>query len=77
MFKLVGDDVFHIDQIRCILRVDPAPGFKYEYSLSVDGKSYKQYREEQARAFRTWIATVDDVEYRVVLGKSELSLVQH
>ncbi|EDW32558.1 GL10380 [Drosophila persimilis] len=42
MFKLVGEDTFHIDQSRCIIRVDPAPGFKYEYSLYIDGKSHDQ-----------------------------------
>lgn len=92
MFKLVGDDVFYLEKIRCVLRVskineflinlpncarfnqvDPAPAFKYKYSLFVDGKPFEQFKQRQAKALRIWEATVGDHEYRVVLGKSSFS----
>lgn len=70
MFKLVGDDVFQLnDEVRCILRVNPAPGFKFEYVLYVDGKSYEQYKDRQAAVLKTWQLKIDDKEYRVVMGK--------
>ncbi|KAH8321314.1 hypothetical protein KR074_001395 [Drosophila pseudoananassae] len=79
MFKLVGEDTFHIDQIRCIIRVDPAPGFKYEYSLYIDGKSHEQYTEEMTRQYRLWLYSQDSVgetaqEYRIMLKLDTLSL---
>lgn len=74
MFKLVGEDTFEIDNIRCIIRVDPAPGFAYEYSLCVDGKPYEQYTEEKAKTFRTWVPMVGDQSYRVVLELESLNV---
>lgn len=80
MFKLVGEDTFHIDQTRCIIRVDPAPGFKYEYSLYIDGKSHELYTEEMTRQYRLWLYTGDSAEaeapqeYRIMLKLDTLSL---
>ncbi|XP_055908157.1 fas apoptotic inhibitory molecule 1 [Eupeodes corollae] len=74
MFKLVGEDSFKIDKARCIIRVDPAPGFKYQYSLYIDGQPYKQYTKELARTLRTWITVVDEVEYRIVLELDSLNI---
>ncbi|EDW74190.1 uncharacterized protein Dwil_GK21519 [Drosophila willistoni] len=74
MFKLVGEDTFHIDQARCIIRVDPAPGFKYEYTLHIDGKSHDQYTEEVTRQYRLWLSTCGDQEYRIMLKLDTLSL---
>jgi len=80
MFKLVGEDTFHIDQTRCIIRVDPAPGFKYEYSLYIDGKSHEQYTEDMTRQYRLWLYTCDSAaepppqEYRIMLKLDTLSL---
>jgi len=79
MFKLVGEDTFHIDQTRCIIRVDPAPGFKYEYSLYIDGKSHDQYTEDMTRQYRLWLYTDDAAadapqEYRIMLKLDTLSL---
>ncbi|KAI9579502.1 fas apoptotic inhibitory molecule 1 [Glossina fuscipes] len=74
MFKLVGEDTFYIDQIRCIIRVDPAPGFKYEYSLFIDGKPHDQYTEEQTKQYRLWLTTIDNIEYRIMLELDTLNL---
>lgn len=51
-----------------MFKVDPLPGFKYKYSLIVDGKSYEQFKENQAKAMKTWATTVDSNSYRIVLG---------
>ena len=69
MFKLVGDDVFHLESVRCVIRVDPAPGFKYSYALFVDGKPFQQFKERQAKVLKTWEAIVDEKHVRVVLGE--------
>lgn len=81
MFKLVGEDTFCIEQSRCIIRVDPAPGFKYEYSLYIDGKPHDQYTEELTRQYRLWLyarqpAETSDTsqEYRIMLKLDTLSL---
>ncbi|KAH8291472.1 hypothetical protein KR054_012082 [Drosophila jambulina] len=89
MFKLVGEDTFHIDQTRCIIRVDPAPGFKYEYSLYIDGKSHELYTDEMTRQYRLWLYTGNATdaeatmtttaaaaaqEYRIMLKLDTLSL---
>ncbi|XP_055703419.1 fas apoptotic inhibitory molecule 1 [Phlebotomus papatasi] len=74
MFKLVGEDSFHLDGVRCILRVDPAPGFKYTYSLFVGGQAFEQFTERQARALKAWEITVRDKFYRIVLEKDSLNV---
>ncbi|XP_062558759.1 fas apoptotic inhibitory molecule 1 [Armigeres subalbatus] len=74
MFKLVGEDMFKLDDKRCIIRVDPLPGFKYCYSLFVDGKSYKQFTESQAKALKTWEINLKDNFYRIVLEKNTLNI---
>ncbi|KAM7342139.1 fas apoptotic inhibitory molecule 1 isoform 1-T7 [Cochliomyia hominivorax] len=74
MFKLVGEDTFYIDKARCIIRVDPAPGFKYEYLLFIDGKSHDQYTEEQTKQYRLWVTTINGIEYRIMLELDTLNL---
>lgn len=74
MFKLVGEDTFYIDSARCIIRVDPAPGFKYEYLLFIDGKSHDQYTEETTKQYRLWLTTINGVEYRIMLELDTLNL---
>lgn len=69
MFKLVGEDSFKLDGVRCIIRVDPAPGFRYIYNLFVDGKPFSQFTERQARILKAWETTIGHQDYRVVLGK--------
>uniref|UniRef100_A0A182W246 Fas apoptotic inhibitory molecule n=1 Tax=Anopheles minimus TaxID=112268 RepID=A0A182W246_9DIPT len=74
MFKLVGEDMFKLEDKRCIIRVDPLPGFRYSYSLFVDGKSYEQFTESQAKALKTWEAKLGDNFYRIVLEKNTLNI---
>lgn len=75
MFKLVGEDVFFLEEgKRCIIRVDPLPGFKYNYLLFVDGKSYEQYTESLSKALKTWEINLNNKLYRVVLEKDTLNV---
>lgn len=75
MFKLVGEDIFFLEEgKRCIIRVDPLPGFKYSYLLFVDGKSYEQYTESLSKALKIWEIALNDHSYRVVLEKDTLNL---
>lgn len=69
MFKLVGEDAFPLHGVRCIIRVDPAPGFRYTYNLFVDGKPFKQFTERQARILKAWEANIAGKDYRIVLGE--------
>lgn len=70
MFKLVGDDVFDLeDDMRCLIRVNPASGMKFTYALYVDGKPFEQYCERQARALTAWEhCDSEERRYRIVLG---------
>lgn len=54
------------------IKVDPAPGFKYKYSLFVDGKPLDQFKQRQAKALRIWETTINETYYRVVLGRKQL-----
>ncbi|ETN67823.1 hypothetical protein AND_000351 [Anopheles darlingi] len=74
MFKLVGEDMFKLEDKRCIIRVDPLPGFRYSYSLFVDGKSFEQFTECQAKALKTWETKLGDNCYRIVLEKNTLNI---
>lgn len=69
MFKLVGEDSFQLHDVRCIIRVEPAPGFRYTYHLFVDGKPFKQFADRQARILKAWETSVGGMDYRIVLGK--------
>ena len=69
MFKLVGEDSFQLDGVRCIIRVEPAPGFSYTYHLFVDGKPFKQFTERQARILKAWETSIAGKDYRIVLGE--------
>lgn len=74
MFKLVGDDVFYLENLKCVLRVDPAPGFKYKYLLFIDGKPFDQYKMRQAKGHRVWDVMVNETKYRIVLEKDALNI---
>lgn len=60
--------------IICISKVDPLSGFKYKYSLLVDGKPYEQFKENQAKAMKTWETVVNSSAYRIVLGSTAFPL---
>jgi hypothetical protein len=52
MFKLVGTEAFSIGkdkQHRCLIKIDPLGGFSYQYSLLIDGKSYKTFLDNQTK----------------------------
>lgn len=74
MFKLVGEDTFYIEESRCIIRVDPAPGFKYNYSLYIDGIPYEQYTDDQTRQYRLWLLSSNGQAYRIMLELDTLNL---
>ena len=51
------------------------PGFKFKYSLYVDGKPYEQYKNRQATVLKAWEIEVKDKPYRIVLGKYEITII--
>ncbi|XP_076679231.1 fas apoptotic inhibitory molecule 1 [Andrena cerasifolii] len=74
MFHLVGDEVFTFNDNKFVIRVDPIPGLKYSYTLWVNGKSYKNFVQSQSKILETWLATVGDEKYRIVLDKQTQSV---
>ena len=80
MFKLVGNEVFDItgedNQVlaKCEILINASTGFTYEYSLFVDGKQLKKFKEKQSKVMRTWIFDINDHKWRVTLGLNSFHL---
>merc|ERR1712223_1196995 len=51
MFKLVGTETVTIGKsdANCLIKIEPYGGFSYQYSLDVNGKTYKTFTEQQAK----------------------------
>ena len=79
MFKLVGTEVFEIrgedDQVlaKCEILINASTGFTYEYSLFVNGKQLKKFKEKQSKIMRTWIVELGDQMWRITLGLQLIS----
>ncbi|XP_015177086.1 PREDICTED: fas apoptotic inhibitory molecule 1 [Polistes dominula] len=69
MFRLVGDELFTFNGTKFVIRVDPIPGFKYSYTLWVNGKNYKNFVQSQSKILKSWLTTIGDNEYRILLDK--------
>lgn len=76
MFKLVGKETFFVGvvKIKVIINIDVISGFVYEYTLEIDGKSFKKYMENRLKIISIWVLRLDGEDLRVVLGKLGLSL---
>lgn len=78
MFKLVGQESFTFGPQnkphRGTIKIDPMGGFAYQYSLTIDGKPYKTFLDQQSKIMRTWVLPVDGVMCRVVLEKDTLDI---
>lgn len=69
MFRLVGDEVFEIDNVQCTIKVEPDGLFMYTYNLLVDGKSLEDFCEHVSKIRSTWmVTTADGVQHRIILG---------
>jgi hypothetical protein len=70
MFRLVGDEVFDIENVQCTIKVEPDGLFMYTYDLLVDGKSLEDFRAHFSKTHSTWLFTTSNgVENRIILGK--------
>lgn len=74
LFKLVGHENFKIGNGNCSVIISPAKGLSFEYSLIVNGKQYKKFKENLSKILRTWIVDVDGEPTRVVLEKDTLDV---
>ncbi|GAB6019137.1 hypothetical protein CHUAL_000757 [Chamberlinius hualienensis] len=74
MFRLVGSEFFTIGKAKCVIRIEPVGGFSYEYSLDINGKSYKKFVENQNKIMKCWCATLGDENYRVTLEKDSMDV---
>ena len=74
MFKLVGQEVFTIGKHRCMISIESASGFNYEYTLEVDGKTYEKFCENQSKILQAWTFTIGDSPFRCVLEKNTLDI---
>uniref|UniRef100_A0A7E4WCD6 Fas apoptotic inhibitory molecule 1 n=1 Tax=Panagrellus redivivus TaxID=6233 RepID=A0A7E4WCD6_PANRE len=74
MFKLVGREVFEINKKKCVISVDAIGIFAYEYTLTVDGKAYEKFQEQQKKALQVWNAMIDGDETRICLEKDTMDV---
>lgn len=72
-FKLVGKESFTIGKHRANILIE-TNGLNYNYTLEVDGKSFKRFVENRNQVCRTWIPTVNGKSHRVVLEKDSLEV---
>ncbi|KAI1728831.1 fas apoptotic inhibitory molecule (FAIM1) domain-containing protein [Ditylenchus destructor] len=61
MFKLVGRELFEINNVKCAITIEAVGIFAYEYSLQVGGKSYEKFRDQQTKALIVWLVTVGNL----------------
>lgn len=74
MYRLVGEDVFFVEDKRCIVHIFPSSGFKYDYKLFIDGVEVELYNLAQSKILKTWEIKINDQNYRVVLEKDTLNI---
>uniref|UniRef100_A0A0B6ZCF4 Fas apoptotic inhibitory molecule 1 n=1 Tax=Arion vulgaris TaxID=1028688 RepID=A0A0B6ZCF4_9EUPU len=74
MFKLVGKEIFQVGKATCCIIIDAVNGFAYEYTLSVNGKSLKKFKENQSKIMRAWVLYIAGNDTRVVLEKDTLDV---
>lgn len=71
MFKLVGREYFTMGKAKACIAIEAVTGFAYEYSLEINGKPLKKFRENQSKIMKSWTLSVDGIDVRVVLGEYE------
>lgn len=71
MFKLVGSETFelHDGKVKCEIVIHASYGLSYDYTLLVNGKQLRKFKESQVKLMKTWTFTEDNKQFRVVLGK--------
>lgn len=74
MYRLVGEDVFFVEDKRCIIHIFPSTNFKYSYKLFIDGVECEIYNQAQTKILKTWEIKINDKNYRVVLEKDTLNI---
>lgn len=78
MFKLVGLEPFSFtvngEHHSGSINIEP-DGFKYIYTLSVDGKRLDKFTENLRRLTQTWNFRLEMVPHIVVLGLRVISLL--
>lgn len=58
-----------------MLQVDPLPGFRYAYTLLVDGEPFQRFADAQSRVLCTWrVLIAGSQTHRVVLEKDTLDV---
>ncbi|XP_041371700.1 fas apoptotic inhibitory molecule 1-like [Gigantopelta aegis] len=74
MFKLVGDEYFTVGSAKCQLIINSRMPFIYEYSLKVNGKSLKKFREQQSKILKSWTTNLNGTNVRIILEKNTLDV---
>lgn len=71
MFKLVGSETFelHEGQVKCEILIHASYGFSYDYTLLVNGKQLRKFKERQVKLMKTWDFAEDNKKFTIALGK--------
>ncbi|XP_069120710.1 fas apoptotic inhibitory molecule 1-like [Argopecten irradians] len=74
MFKLVGRETFQVGKTKCTISIEAVSGFAYEYTLEVNGKPLKKFKENQGKIQQSWHVVVDGEIKRICLEKDTLDV---
>uniref|UniRef100_A0A183C4F1 Fas apoptotic inhibitory molecule 1 n=1 Tax=Globodera pallida TaxID=36090 RepID=A0A183C4F1_GLOPA len=74
MFKLVGREMFELNGVRCAITIDAVGILAYEYSLTVGGKTFEKFREQQKKSLQIWHVRTGEEENRVCLEKDTMDV---
>ena len=78
MFKLVGQESFNFGtkgkSHQGVIQIDAVGGFSYQYSLIIDNKPYKTFRDQISKIQKCWVLPVNGAMYRIVLEKQSMDI---
>ena len=69
MFRFIGRECFKVGELPAMISIT-STGWKFEYMLSIDGKTLKRFVEAQIKNTRVWLPELEsNTRHRVVLGE--------
>ncbi|XP_060069777.1 fas apoptotic inhibitory molecule 1-like [Ylistrum balloti] len=74
MFKLVGREKFELGKTKCCISIEAVSGFAYEYTIFVNGKPLKKFRENQRKIQKAWNFSLKGEIKRICLEKDTVDV---
>ena len=74
MFSLVGSESFRVNGKPATITIE-SKTFSFIYTMTINGKSLKQFVKAQNKNTRTWLLNLKGERHRVVIGNEILCYV--